>query len=66
MYSVFANIYFSVNLYVCILYTYCRHIHVCINVYMISFNMYIMAVVCLDGFLRAETLITDSSCSDYG
>ena len=38
---------------------------VCINAYMIMFNVYITAFVCFDGYSRAATLITDSSCSDY-
>ena len=39
---------------------------VCINVYMIPFNVYIMAFVCFGGYARAATLITDNSYSDYG
>ena len=38
---------------------------VCINVYMIMFNVYIMTLACFDGYARAATLITDSSCSEY-
>ena len=30
-----------------------------INVYMITFNVYIMALECFDGYARAATLITD-------
>ena len=37
----------------------------CINVYMIMFNIYIMALACFDGYARAATLITYSSFSDY-
>ena len=37
-----------------------------INVYMIAFNTCITALACFDGYARAATLITDSSCSDYG
>ena len=33
----------------------------CINVYMITFNVYIKALACFDGDARAATLITDSS-----
>ena len=36
-----------------------------INVYMIMFYVYINALACFDGYARAATLITDSSCSDY-
>ena len=36
-----------------------------INVYMIMFNVYIIALACFDGYARAATLSTDSSCSDY-
>ena len=36
-----------------------------INVYIISFIVYRMAVACFDGYARAATLITDSFCSDY-
>ena len=32
---------------------------VCINVYMIKFNVYIMALACFNGYARAATLITD-------
>ena len=32
---------------------------VCINVYMIMFNVYITALVCFDGCVRAATLIAD-------
>ena len=59
------HVYFSVNVLVCvlytyiILYTYCRHIHdVCIDVYIILFNMYITALGCFNGYARAMTLIT--------
>ena len=38
---------------------------VCINVYMIIFYVYITALTCFDGYARAATLITDSSCFDY-
>ena len=38
---------------------------VCINVYMIMFNVYIAALVYFDDYTRAATQITDSSCSDY-
>ena len=34
-------------------------IAVCINVYMILFNVYIMALAYLDGYARAATLIMD-------
>ena len=37
---------------------------VCINVYMIMFNVYITALAYFDGYARAATLIIDSSCSD--
>ena len=61
------HIYFSVNVHVCIyMYTlYYMHIvdtymtAVCVNVYMIMFNVYIMALVCFDEFAKAETVITD-------
>ena len=33
---------------------------VCINVYMIIFNVHITGQTCFDGYARAETLITDS------
>ena len=36
-----------------------------INVCMVMFNVYIMALARFDGYARAATLITDSSCSDY-
>ena len=32
---------------------------VCVNVYMILFNVYVTALACLDGYERAATLITD-------
>ena len=38
---------------------------ICINVYMIMFNVYIIALACFSGYARAATLITLSSCSDY-
>ena len=38
---------------------------VCINVYMIMFNVHITAVACFDGHARTATQITDISCSDY-
>ena len=50
---------------------YCRHAvetyiyAVCINVYMIMFNVHLTALACFDGYAGAATLITDSSCSDY-
>ena len=59
------------------IYAYCIHtlyyIHtvdtcitvVCINIYMIMFIVYITALAYFDGYARAETLITDSSCFDY-
>ena len=40
-------------------------IAVCINVYMIMFNVYITALVCFDGYTRAATLITDRFWMDY-
>ena len=57
------HIYFSDNVYVCLLYfcyilfAYCRHTHDCC--YMIMFNVYIMALLCFDGYARVATLITD-------
>ena len=36
-----------------------------INVYMIMFYVYAMALACFDGYAKTATLITDSSCSDY-
>ena len=39
---------------------------VCINVYMIIFNVYIMALACFDGCARAATLITDTLRIHYG
>ena len=37
-----------------------RHIHaVCINVYMIMFNGYIMVLALFDGYASAATLFTD-------
>ena len=33
---------------------------VCINVYMIMFNVYIMPLACFHGYARASTLITDT------
>ena len=55
--------------YICALY----YIHtvdtymitVCINVYIIMFNVYITALACFDGHAKATSLMTDSSCSDY-
>ena len=38
---------------------------VCINVYMIMFNVYITALACFDRYVRAASLITDNSCFDY-
>ena len=38
---------------------------VCINVYMIMFNAYIMELACFDEYARDATLIRDSSFSDY-
>ena len=38
---------------------------VCINVYMIMFNVYIMALVCFNEYARIATLITDIFYSDY-
>ena len=35
---------------------------VCINVYMIIIYVYITALACFNGYARAATLITDSSC----
>ena len=32
---------------------------VCINVYMLMFNVYITALACFDGYARAATLIID-------
>ena len=32
---------------------------VCINVYMIMFNLYIKALACFDGYARAAALIID-------
>ena len=32
---------------------------VCIDVYIIMFNVYITALACFSGYARAETLITD-------
>ena len=64
------HIYFSANVDVRILYTYIIHTvdtymtAVCINVQMIMFNVYITALACFDGYARAATLITDSSCTD--
>ena len=37
----------------------------CINVYMIMFSVHITALACFDGYIKAATLITNSSCSDY-
>ena len=34
-------------------------IAVCINVYMIMFNVCIMALACFDGYVRTATLIAD-------
>ena len=63
-----------------LMYIYAYYIHivdtymaaVCINDYMIMFDVYITALVCFNGCVRAATLIadrlqiiTDSSCSDY-
>ena len=50
------------------MYMYAYYIHtvdtymtvVCINVYMIMFNMYITALACFDGYAKATTLITDT------
>ena len=55
------------------MYMYAYYIHpvdtcmtaVCINVLMIMFHVYITALVCFDGYGRAATLITYSSCYDY-
>ena len=53
------------------MYAYCIHIvdtymiAVCINIYMITFNVYITTLVCSDGYARAASLITDIFCSDY-
>ena len=38
---------------------------VCINVYMIKFNMYITALAGFDGYARAATVITDILRIDY-
>ena len=38
---------------------------VCINVYMITFSVYIKALACFDGYARATTLITDRLQMDY-
>ena len=38
---------------------------VCINVYMIMFNVYITTLACFDEYARATILVIDSSCSDY-
>ena len=38
---------------------------VCINVYMIMFNVYITTLACFDEYARAATLIADKSSSDY-
>ena len=37
---------------------------VCINVYMILFNVYITTLACFNGYARSAALITDISCSD--
>ena len=37
---------------------------VCINVYMIMFNVYIAALVCYKGYARAALLTTDTFFSD--
>ena len=66
-------IYFAVNEHVCALYThiilhtYCRPYKtaIYINVYMIMFNVYIMALVCFDRYAKAATLITDSLRINY-
>ena len=49
------------------MYMYAYYIHtvdtymtaICINVYMIMFNVHITAFACFDGYARAATLITD-------
>ena len=38
---------------------------VCINVYMIMFNVYITALVCFHGCVRAATLTADRLWIDY-
>ena len=38
---------------------------ICINVYMIMFNVHIMALAYFYRYTRAAILISDSSCSDY-
>ena len=49
----------------CMHYTYYIHtvhtymIAICINVYMIMFNVCIMALACFDGYVRTATLIAD-------
>ena len=50
------TIYISVDTYM---------IAVCMNVYMIMTNICITALACFDEYVRAATLITDSSYSDY-
>ena len=40
-------------------------IAVYINIYMIMFNVYMMALMYSDVYARAATPITDSSCCDY-
>ena len=39
---------------------------VCINIYMIMFNVYITTFACFDGYVNAATLITDILRIDYG
>ena len=60
------HIYFSVDVHVCILYTYAiLYAHtvdtymtaVCINVYMITFNVHITVHACFDRYARATTLL---------
>ena len=43
--------------YIHTVYTYM--IAVCINIYLIIFNVCITALVCFDGYVRAATLIAD-------
>ena len=69
------HIYFSDKVHACVLYihTLC-YIHtvdtymaaVCINVCIFTFNVYITALACFNGYVRAATLITDRSQIDYG
>ena len=38
---------------------------ICINVYIITFNGHITALVCFDGYSSVAILITNSSYPDY-